>query len=398
MSGGAGPLRVGYLADADPLDRFTWSGSHYYGYRALEAEGLSLTHVGKSLLERVSPARRLASKVGRRLGVVRPAPPEEPVPLARRRAAAAAAELEAEPVDVLFAPVASSMAAFLETGIPIVYESDATFRLMRGYYAGVTALPDAIAEQYEELESRTLRRCRAAVYPSRWAADSAIRDYGMSPGAVHVVALGAALDEVPTREEALAHPRTGTLRLLFIGRDWARKGGAIALSALAELRGRGIDAELTIVGTEVPAGLSREGVTVFRLLDKNLPADRATLRRLLLSAHFFVLPTRADCFSLVSCEAAAHGLPALVTRTGGIPGVLEEGRNGFLLEPDAGGAEWAARIAAAWADPAGYEALVRSSRDVFEERLNWGAWARSVSAILRQAAGERSRGPKRGTP
>jgi glycosyltransferase involved in cell wall biosynthesis len=388
-----GPLRVGYLADADPLDRFTWSGSHFYGYRALEAEGLDVTHVGKSLLEKVSPARRLARRVVRRLGLVRPAPPEDPLPLARRRAEAAARELEAEPVDVLFAPVASSMAAFLETPIPIVYESDATFRLMRGYYASVSALPDAIAAQYEELEARTLRRCRAAIYPSRWAADSAVRDYGMAPESVHVVPLGAALDELPSREEAISHPREGTLRLLFIGRDWERKGGGIALDALSALRRQGIVAELTVVGTELPAGLPREGVTVFRLLDKNVPADRATLRRLLLSAHFFVLPTRADCFSLVSCEAAAHGLPALVTRTGGIPGVIEEGRNGFLLEPEAGGEEWAAKVAATWADPSRYEALVRSSRDAWEERLNWGAWARSVSAILANAAGKNERGP-----
>lgn len=378
-------MKVGYLSDADPLDRWTWSGTHLSMYRALEAQGLDVVHVGRSL---VPPPDSLVKRAARRLGLgPAPTPPEPPVARARRQALAAARELAERPVDVLFAPVASGVAPFLETPVPIVYSSDATFRLLRGYYAEVTALPEEVAREHDELESRSIRKARALVYPSAWAAASAVADYGMAAERVHVVALGANLDEVPSAAEAVARGRGPVCRLLFIGRDWVRKGGALALSALGELRALGVDAELTICGAEPPGG-GGPGVTVFRNLDKKKAADRATLRRLLLESHFLVLPTRADCFSMVSCEAAAHGLPVVITRTGGIPGVIDEGRNGFMVPLEADGAAWARTIAAAYESEERYDALVRSSRAVYDEKLNWGAWGRAVRTILERAAAE----------
>ena len=58
------------------------------------------------------------------------------------------------------------------------------------------------------------------------------------------------------------------------------------------------------------------------------------LIRLYQSSDLFVLPTRADCYSLVAMEAMSCGLPVVISRLGGIPEIVEDGETGHLLDPD----------------------------------------------------------------
>jgi glycosyltransferase involved in cell wall biosynthesis len=94
-----------------------------------------------------------------------------------------------------------------------------------------------------------------------------------------------------------------------------------------------------------------------------------------------ILPTRADCSPFAVAEASAHGLPSLIADTGGVRGVLFDGENGGLMPAGASAAEWSGRILDMLADGASYRELCRTSRRLYEERLNWGAWARAIAAL-----------------
>lgn len=93
-------------------------------------------------------------------------------------------------------------------------------------------------------------------------------------------------------------------------------------------------------------------------------------------------PTKAEAMDIVIGEASAHGLPAIVRNTGGVGGMLYEGKNGFLLPPDATGADYAKQVMEALSDMATYRKLCASSRDFYEQRLNWDSWGQSMREVF----------------
>jgi glycosyltransferase involved in cell wall biosynthesis len=95
-----------------------------------------------------------------------------------------------------------------------------------------------------------------------------------------------------------------------------------------------------------------------------------------------LLPTRADATPIVISEACANGLPVLATDTGGLGGSITDGVNGFLLPYEARGNAYADKIRRVIENPKAYAALVTSSRDEYEQRLNWDSWAISMRTVM----------------
>jgi YD repeat-containing protein len=284
--------------------------------------------------------------------------------------------------DLIFAPAGSACVAFLETEVPVIYYSDATWRVMQDYHGGLRNVVKRSARGGEELEQRTLDRAAVALFSSDWAAESAVRDYGADPDKVHTVYIGANLPHPPAREQVLPRRLGDTIRLLLVGVSWQAKGADIAFGALLRLLERGYDAELTVVGCRAPRGVSHPRLRVVPFLNKAIPEQRDQFEQLWREADFFLLPTRFDAAGVVFCEAAAYALPALATHTGGVPSLVVEGRNGYTLPPEAGGAEYAALIAELASDPERYARLCETSRDEFEQRLSWDSWGRRVAEIV----------------
>ncbi|HEY4025105.1 MAG TPA: glycosyltransferase [Candidatus Dormibacteraeota bacterium] len=168
---------------------------------------------------------------------------------------------------------------------------------------------------------RAFLAASALVTWSRLAADSLIADYGVPASRVHVIPPGVDLQ----RFHPGSQPRADALvRILFVGGDFARKGGPDLLAALQGLH----QAELDVVtGSEVgpiPAGVRCH---VHRGLRPGSPKLLALYRR----ADVFAVPSRGDCLPQVLAEAAASGLPLVATATGAMGEVVRDGVNGFLV-------------------------------------------------------------------
>jgi glycosyltransferase involved in cell wall biosynthesis len=170
------------------------------------------------------------------------------------------------------------------------------------------------------------RLARAVVGYSRWTVRSCVDDYGVPESRAHVIPPG--VDTARWRPRGTLRG-TGTLRLLFVGGDFERKGGRLLLEAYRSL-GLSSLAELHVITREpVP---DTPGVIVHR----DVPNNSDEILELYRGADLFVLPTTADCFSNASIEAMACGLPVITTPVGGIGDIVVDDECGLLIPPGDG--------------------------------------------------------------
>jgi glycosyltransferase involved in cell wall biosynthesis len=126
----------------------------------------------------------------------------------------------------------------------------------------------------------------------------------------------------------------------YIGRLESGKGVDLLLGAAARLREPGW--ELRVAGTGTPEyELAAKAAAV------GLPISfvgEVSAEQFLPDLDLLVVPSlRHDPSPTVVLEAFAFGVPVVGARRGGIPEMIEDGRTGFLFEPD-GPATLAARL------------------------------------------------------
>lgn len=383
-------MKVAYVTTYDASDVRAWSGSGSYVARALEKAGAELTFIGPLRLPTHLKAYAKA-KGGyynrlRRQRYFR----DHDTRLAQAYAQRADALLAQHPdLDLIFSPGVIPV-AYLKDPRPLVFWSDATHAAIFDYYDEYSNLSDNTRRHGHEIERQALGRAAAALFTSFWAADSAKNDYLADPARVHVLEFGANLDEPPTEAEvhaALAARPHDKFRILFVGVDWIRKGGPLATFVTDLLRKRGIDAELTVVGCEPFDGPpDLPGVRVEGFVSKKTPEGRARLRELFLAHHVLFVPSHAECYGLVYCEANAHGLPAFARYTGGVPQIIAQGVNGRLLDPHAPPEAWADLLASLHHDRPAYEQMCLAAYKEFRHRLNWDTVSEKLRPILQKAA------------
>lgn len=377
-------IQIAYLTVNDPLDKRSWSGTTYYIGKTLQKNVGDVDYLGPVkaplLLDKTL---RAVAKLNRIL-FRREYDTSRSLLMAWYAARVLQKKLARKEYDFICAPAASVALGLLKTKLPVIFVSDATYKLISNYgYSEYKSIPAWSRWEGNYLEKQALRKSTMVLMTSQWAAQSVVNDYKIPVNRVYVASLGANIDAPPSRDIIFEKEKNTELSLLFLGVDWQRKGGDLALSALKILHDTyGIKARLTICGCEPPAGVSHPYMDVIPFLNKNLPEHHARFTELLSSVHFLLVPTRADCSLLVACEANAYGVPAITTETGGVPGIVHDGINGYCVPYSAEGWMYATLIAELFADKEKYHELIKSSRDRFENELNWDKWAENVKELF----------------
>lgn len=130
----------------------------------------------------------------------------------------------------------------------------------------------------------------------------------------------------------------GKPHLLFLSNMMETKGVWDLLDALHILRGRGKSFVCDFVGgwkdvSETEFGKRVEAMGLAGCVKAHGPKYGSEKEAYLHGADIFVFPTYypKECFPLVLLEAMAHGIACISTDEGGIPGIIDEGKTGFIV-------------------------------------------------------------------
>lgn len=372
-------MKIGFAARYNPLDKKTWSGTGFYTCQQLSKLGeveIFQYKLPKLLQEWLTTQKSINRRwFGKHTSV------EFLNAYAKYFSRRLTRDLKKRPVDVLFVSASSQLVAYVKTDIPIVYMTDATFEQLQGYYTSFSNLAGYNRRQGIALDKKAFQKAAHCMLASEWCKESAITNYGISAGKISVVPLGANLDSYPVEKE-LSFEYAGTCRLIFVGVEWERKGGDIALAAFRLLQQKGLNPVLHIIGCMPPHNISNEpNIINIPFLDKNKAEDFEQFYNIFRQTDFLILPTRAECAGLVFCEASAYGIPSITTDTGGVTTYVKNNVNGFTLPISAGGDEYAEVIEGLCKNTADMQRLKKSCRSQYEKVLNWETWGQNFKRI-----------------
>jgi glycosyltransferase involved in cell wall biosynthesis len=206
----------------------------------------------------------------------------------------------------------------------LVIHSDGTSTSEAGYGFGRMTTRRLLARLATAAAGNSELACRRFVELG-WPADRVFR----APHSTNVAPLHAV---ARTRR----YRREPGLRLLTVGRLIPRKGIDRLLHAVAAARSSGAEVELIVVGAGPDEGdLRRRAANMAVPVDWRGFVDQPELPSIYGEADAFAFPTLGDPFGIVLLEAAASGLPVVASpRAGATWDLVEDGRTGFVVDPD----------------------------------------------------------------
>jgi glycogen(starch) synthase len=171
----------------------------------------------------------------------------------------------------------------------------------------------------------------------------------------------------------------------FIGRVMYDKGAMSLLGAMQQVWAAGMKVELVMAGRLMPdfkRFLKRQPPQPH--LHVLGPIDAADKRDLLAAADVVAMPSRAESFGIVYLEAWAYAKPVIGARAGGVPDVIEDGVDGWVVEfGDVTGL--AQRITRLILNPVEAEAMGARGRNKLQQRYTWDRLYQTVQETYREA-------------
>src|SRR3990167_1462221 len=245
-------MRLAYASTFNSQDIKKWSGTPYYMSHAFSKQDMEVDYIGS--LKRKLPLFFKFKQVCKQYLVGERESPRFNTVSAAYYSEQVKQQLATTKADVVLAPQINPI-AYLECKQPIVLWTDGLYAARLGFYHAFAYHSPSSVQQGNIITAECLSRCSLAIFSSEWAAQSAIQLYGTKRDKVKVVPFGANIEQAPTLSqvrELIKHRHKNIIKLLFIGKDWHRKGGDKVLAVAKALHNSGQAVELTLVGSYPP--------------------------------------------------------------------------------------------------------------------------------------------------
>lgn len=124
----------------------------------------------------------------------------------------------------------------------------------------------------------------------------------------------------------------------LVGRVEIEKGQHILIEAISNLMSKGINVHALIVGNAKNPGyveeLKKRSESLGIISQIHFTGFQSNPQEFMKCTDICILTTPHETFGLVLIEAMSMGIPVIGTNFGGVPEIIDDGVNGYLVEPN----------------------------------------------------------------
>ena len=223
-------------------------------------------------------------------------------------------------------------------------------------------------------EASVYEKARAIFTMSRMVADTFVTGFNVEQD--RVIPVHAGMNFSPAEEPHVATHRHPTI--LFVGRDFKRKGGDILLEAFRLLKTTIPDVRLIIVGPTSNPAPQLPGVDFLGFLDLATTEGKKGLRKAYEEADVFCLPTRFEPLGIVFLEAMAFGVPCVGPNAWAVPEMIEHEKTGLLVDGD-DPASWSCAMSTLLTDRQMAARMAAEGKERVTKHFTWNRVARDIA-------------------
>jgi len=260
--------------------------------------------------------------------------------------------------------------------------------------------PDSIREPILKLAHNgftakaEFRLADSYIAASKFERDAFI-EAGVSPDKIELIPSGADLEEFEwggSRGEKISVD--GPQTILFVGRINIIKGLEVLLRAFKEVSASFSGVRLVVAGVDQGYGHTLQALMAELEIDNLVTwvrnPKRGDIAKLMHSCEMLVLPSYVESNPIVIHEAGACAKPVIASRVGGIPEVIEDGKNGLLV-PKGDSSSLAAAMMRILRSPSLAKMLGQNLQKQVLTKYNWAVVARITEGLYYKLVSQTSK-------
>jgi len=259
-------------------------------------------------------------------------------------------------------------------------------------YPGMENFSDYSLSEAIKVEKRAFEKSHLIFVASRFLKDSLTKEYPAIASKLRIMPRGANLRRFPKPGEVeiwiQQRMNAPILHLLHVvsGRWYSDRKGTKMVIEVYKILLKNTRVKLTILG-DVPeeqlSELTSLGIHCSGKLNKETDEGIEGFYRIVSTAHFMFIPSKAEGFGIVYAEAAFTGMPSIALNVTGVPDAVKHGITGWLLPENVNTNEMAAFIQEKWNLPNEYREMGYLAHEYAKEHFNW---KKNIASIVGQAA------------
>ena len=168
------------------------------------------------------------------------------------------------------------------------------------------------------------KKCMGVIVWSEWAKKGYIKD-GIEQRKIRVIPPPFSTTFIQTKHEGI--------NILFLGRDYERKGGDVVLNVFDDLKKSFENVHLIFIGRIRDKEVLQKVIEDKRISYYEHVSTTFLHRNIFPITDIFLLPTKAEAYGMSLVEAMSNGVPVVSSEISAIPEIVQDSATGYLCRP-----------------------------------------------------------------